>query len=241
MIMRNKSPLQLPRSNSPQMDKLALLNESRSKGRTKPDSSASALSKGLKFAAMRNKARLHLALYARPNYPDTYHYALLVRPKDIAATIALSAELTANKYHVKNTLRINADGIVSQPWIYETTYIPDLAGEPRLLATLVIGKVLVPIEDVGHITQNVPVYQVDDPSGRGEKFNCVEWVRLAIEELRWKDAISDNGLAWEIIHEELLNFMRRKKRDRRWEVGWKGGVPEAVATFDLLTGKDLVF
>ena len=190
---------------------------------------------------MRNKVRLHLALYALPKYPDTYHYALLLRPKDIAATLALSGTLSASKYHVKTTIRTNADGIVSHPWIYETYSIHDLADEPLLLASIVIGKISVSQDRIGEILSRVPIYQDDGSSGRGAKFNDMEWVRLAIEALRQADAVSDDGLTWENVFEESLNYMRRKQAEGRWEVGWKGGDPDAVATFDLLTGKDVLF
>ena len=33
--------------------------------------------------------------------------------------------------------------------------------------------------------------------------------------------------------------MRRKKQEGRWEAGWKGR-PEDVATFDMLTGEEVV-
>ena len=191
---------------------------------------------------MRNKARLHLALYAIPKYPDTYHYALLVRPKDIAATLALSGILHASKYHVKTTFRTNANGVVSQPWIYETSHVHDLTDEPLLLASIVIGKMSVSQDRIGEILSRVPIYQDDGSSdARGSKFNDMEWVRLALEALRQADAVSNDGLTWEAIFEESLNYMRRKQAEGRWEVNWKGGNPEAVATFDLLTGKDILF
>ena len=191
---------------------------------------------------MRNKARLHLALYAIPKYPHTYHYALLVRAKDIAATTALSGCLTATKYHVKTTIRTNADGVVSKPWIYESYHIHDLADEPLLLASIVIGKTSVSNDRVAELLNRVPVYQDDASSGaRGAKFNDVEWVRLAVEALRKGDALSDDGLAWEAVFEGSLDYMRRKQAEGRWEVGWKGGNVDAVPTFDMLTGKDVLF
>lgn len=190
---------------------------------------------------MRNKARLHLALYALPKYPDAYHYALLVRPKDIAATLALSGILTAYKHHVKTTIRTNADGVVSHPLIYETYHIRDLADEPLLLASIAVGKLSVSQDRVGEILRRVPVYQDDGSLGKGAKFNDMEWVRLAIQALREADAVSDDGITWETMFEESMNYMRRKQAEGRWEVGWKGGNPEAVATFDLLTGRDVLF
>ena len=94
---------------------------------------------------------------------------------------------------------------------------------------------------IDEILRNVPIYKDDDSSGNGAKFNDVEWVRLAIEALRQAGAVSDDGLTWEAVFEQSLNYMRRKQAEGRWEVGWKGGNPETVATFDLLTGRDILF
>ncbi|KAL9138734.1 MAG: hypothetical protein Q9175_000089 [Cornicularia normoerica] len=181
---------------------------------------------------MRNKPRLHLALYARPKYPDTYHYALLLRPKSSNAPAAL-------KFHVHNKLQ-KTDDIVSQPWLYETIDIPDISLEPRLLACMVIEKILVPLGRINQILRDVTIHQVDDPSGQGKAFDCVKWVQLAIPALRRADAVSNNGFTWDGIREEALRYMRRKRQERRWEVGWKGGRQEDVATFDMLTGEEVV-
>lgn len=55
------------------------------------------------------------------------------------------------------------------------------------------------------------------------------------------DAVKDDGWEWERVFETSLDYMRRKRAEGRWEVGWKGGNGEAVATFDLLTGRDVLF
>ena len=195
---------------------------------------------------MRNKARLHLALYAVPKQPDTFHYALLVRPKDIAATLALSGPLTATKHHVKATIRTNADGAVSYPYFYESYHIHDLTEEqPLLLATVVVGKLSVSQDRVGEIVRRVPILNNDEVGGAGgrgaAKFNDVEWVRLAFQALIQAGALADDGLGWDKVFEGSLDYMRRKQAEGRWEVGWKGGNPEVVPTYDMLTGKDVLF
>lgn len=242
----NKSRMHIPRSSNPDTDKYSLISEPKPRTPTRfspnPSSpSSSSPFKPFRSPAMRNKARLHLALYALPKYPDAYHYALLLRPKDVAATLALSGVLSATKHHVKTTIRTNADGVVSHPCIYETYHIHDLADEPLLLASIIVGKLSASQDRVGEILARVPIYRDDGSSGPGAKFNDVEWVRLAVEALRQADAVKDDGREWESVFEESLNYMRRKQAEGRWEVGWKGGNPEAVATFDLLTGKDVLF
>ena len=181
---------------------------------------------------MRNKPRLHLALYARPNHPDTYQYALLVRPKPSNAPAAL-------KFHVHNKLQ-KADDIISLPCLYENIDIPSISLEPRLLACIAVEKILSPLGRVNQILREVPIHQVDGPGGHGQDFDSAKWVQLAIQALRRADAVSNNGFTWDGIREEALRYMRRKKQERRWEVGWKGGRQEDVATLDMLTGEEIV-
>ncbi len=87
----------------------------------------------------------------------------------------------------------------------------------------------------------MPISNDNGQASGGNKFTDVEWVRLGIEALKQADALADDGLEWEKIFEGSLEYMRRKKAEGRWESGWKGGNQEAVATFDLLTGKDVLF
>ena len=115
---------------------------------------------------MRNKPRLHLAHYTRSKSPDTYHYALLLRPKSFDAPAAL-------KFHVYNKLQ-KADDIISQPWLYEITDIPDISLEPRLLACIVVEKILVPLERVNQILREVSIHQVEEPDELGLDFDYVK-------------------------------------------------------------------
>ena len=129
----------------------------------------------------RAKPRLHLALYVRPKYPNTYHYALLVYPKDVVSRT--TPAFTVAKHHVKNTFH-NIDDTLSQPWVYGATEIDDFSLEPRTLTRVTIGNILLPLELVEELLPGVPIYQTDDPSGKGEGFGCVEWAQLTILELK---------------------------------------------------------
>lgn len=184
----------------------------------------------------RTKPRLYLALYARAKYPDSYHCALMVCPSGQIPPRATSPTIT--KHHVKNTLQ-NNDGTISQPWIYEVTPIKDPSQESRILVRIVFAKIIMPIEHVNRILRDVPIYQVDDASGHGQAFDCVEWVRLAVENLRSHGALGEATLSWDIIREQSLRYVDFKKEQRRWQVGWKGGTIEHVATLDLLTSKEI--
>ena len=180
---------------------------------------------------MRNKPRLHLALY-RSKRPETYHYALLIRPKPPNAAAAL-------KFHVHNE-PVKIDNIKSEPRVFEAIDIPDISLEPRLLACIVIEKILVPLGRVNQILSDIPIQQIKDPCGEDEGFDCVKWVQLAISALRRAGAVSNNGFTWDGIREEALRYMRRKRLERRWEPAWNGGRQEEIATFDMLTGLDAV-
>ena len=90
----------------------------------------------------------------------------------------------------------------------------------------------------------MPILNTDDTGGgvgRGAKFNDVEWTRLAFEALIHAGALADDGLGWERVFEGSLEYMRRKQVEGRWESGWKGGNPDAVATYDLMMRKDVLF
>ena len=188
----------------------------------------------------RNKPRLHLALYARPKHPGTYHYALLTRAKDITPRLTPSFEPAAIKYHLRSTLQNNGGGIFSQSWDYEEVPVHDIALEPRILVSIVIAKIIVPIENFNDILRGIAIYQVNDHAGLSEGFYCQEWVGLAIQGLRNARAIADRGSSWEEIKNVTRSFIGKKKAEGRWDVGWKGGKQEAVATFDLLTAKEVV-
>ena len=164
----------------------------------------------------RNKPRLHIALYARPGLPNSYHYALIVSSKDGSSDIVM--------YHVTNARR-STQGLPSQRWRHEKFTLNSLSGEPWLLVLVTVAKVLVPLDDVTEILQSVPVYQPEDGE-KYEKFSCVEWVRAAIQRLDEETAIAGdarmNNWAW--LDEEAVKFVQEQKAEGRWDDhGWTGG------------------
>jgi hypothetical protein len=175
-----------------------------------------------------NKPRVYLALYARPKYPNTYHYALHVSPK---LEDPNPGTLCAMKYHSKNILQ-NADGVVSIPWIYAAEPI-NPNSDARLLVRVLLGKVT-DQKRFEALMESVPVIQ-DDPS-----FRCVEWVQTAVEKLAGSDVVKCSGkLEWDTVKRTALDFVERKKKEGRFDVGWKGNAG-LVATYDLHLGKEIV-
>lgn len=209
-----------------------------------------------------NKPRLYLALYARLKHPETYHYALHISPKSSASSSSSDA-LPTKKYHCKNILQLSADNTISTPWTYVAESI-DPATDARLLVRVYLGKLICAAPTyqesvVEQCFQNVQIKQ-DDPG-----FNCVEWVKLAVRALmvaglvdlgakgdgqgkKWRMRIGsgrDGGAErafeeiWEEIRRVALGFVKRKKWEGRWEIGWEGDRSK-VATWDWKTGRELV-
>ncbi|PVI03237.1 hypothetical protein DM02DRAFT_588347 [Periconia macrospinosa] len=181
----------------------------------------------------RNKPRLQLALYARPKHPGSYHYALLTSPKSTPK----QQTNPATKHHVKNTLlpQTISGELPTQPWRYERLAISNIQLEQRLLVRIVIAKVTSSLDALERILETVPVYQTDDlDQVKAQSFNCLAWVRAALDELRVARGGVVDGLGeWEEIQAKAVEYVERKK-----EVGrWRGvGVP----MLDLLDGREVV-
>lgn len=179
----------------------------------------------------RNKPRLQVALYSRPKHPGSYHYALFVASKNGLGQIT--------KHHVKNTLLIDPTGEATAPWRYERTMVSDVGAEQRLLARIVIGKVVVSDEEVQRLVEEVPILQIDDPdTATAQSFTCQTWVRDVFQELRRQEAIATIFEEWEEVEQNASEYVETKREQRRWSGSWKGD--SAVPLMDLLQGKEIV-
>ncbi|KAK7536202.1 uncharacterized protein J3D65DRAFT_627773 [Phyllosticta citribraziliensis] len=198
----------------------------------------------------RNKPRLHLALYARPKHPDAPHYALLICPKNIPTPFApttpsqsQSPQALIHKHHVKNTLQIASDGSgATQPWVYEHARLGSLHEEPRLLFTVAMGKLVESVDKVAAILERVPVCQGGGADDEGtQEFDCVEWVRCAVESLRETGAVS-GLMEWDGLREKAMAFLRTEREGGRWDAGG-GGVNERerrIPVLELIGGAEKV-
>jgi hypothetical protein len=176
----------------------------------------------------RNKPRLQLALYARPKYPGTYHYALFVSPK--------ANGNTGTKYHVKNTLQQDISGQLAQPWRYEKTDIQDVKLEHRLLVRVVIAKVT-STDALEKGLEVVPIYQVNDMDQEKAKgFNCRTWVRTALEKLEEEGVVAGLG-DWDSVQSQSVEYIKKKLKAGRWGAGWTGGTD--VPMLDLLDDREV--
>jgi hypothetical protein len=173
----------------------------------------------------RNKPRLYLALYARPKFPGTYHYALLVSPKIESLN---PEERDSTKYHCKNILQA-AHGVVSTPWTVEREHV-NANADFRILVRVLLGKVPSTTAFDMYIDD---VHWAPDQPG----FSCVEWVRLALDQLR-RSGIA-NVPHWEKVERTALQFVELKKKEGRFEVGWHGDASK-VPTYDMLLKEETV-
>lgn len=180
---------------------------------------------------VRNKPRLQLALYARPKHPSTYHYALLITRK--TNKNPKTTPNSATKFHVKNTIQM-IDGQVVQPWRFERNFITDLSQEHRLLACVIVGKILSDV--VEQVLTEVPVHQIhDSDAAETQAFTCQTWVRTALDELRDSGAVS-GLLDWEVIQKAALEYVEKKK-ESRWAIGMETH-NKRIPTMDLLVGRE---
>jgi hypothetical protein len=89
------------------------------------------------------------------------------------------------------------------------------------------------IELTERIFEDSPVIQ-NDPV-----FNCVVWVQEALERLS-RDEIGGKKIkfGWDEIQNAALEYVNEKKRQGRFETGWKGDTSR-VATFDMASGREV--
>lgn len=130
----------------------------------------------------KNKHRLYLAIYARPQNPHSYHYALHLSPKRSAGPTM--------KFHCKNVLQA-LSGSLSIPWIYECVPLLDANLDARLLARIRLGKIVVSPAKFKSCMQTVPV-----DASTSVKYNCIEWIRRALTLICQERLLEDKGVEW---------------------------------------------
>lgn len=178
----------------------------------------------------RNKPRIQIALYARPKYPGTYHYALYIAPKTNKGSIT--------KHHVKNTLLVGTAGDLIQPWRYEKLELSDINMEMALLLRVTVAKVTKDRSYVEQLLETVPIYQVDDSDQmKAQAFSCRTWIIEAYRRLQAEGAVAAGCIEWEVLDRQAREWIDVQREQGRWRSTWTGS--SAVPTLNLLTGKDI--
>ncbi|RAH57432.1 hypothetical protein BO85DRAFT_477923 [Aspergillus piperis CBS 112811] len=141
-----------------------------------------------------NKPRLYISLHARgggvrpkmPDKEDTYHWSLTILPKDKQQHRfpKTKRSIVGTTYHVRELPTPTGTGMVFK-WTFEER---STALDTMVLVRVLIGKV-VDRERLVEILREVPVGGGEEEGGE-EGWNCVSWVRGAVEAIKRDD---ENG------------------------------------------------
>lgn len=130
------------------------------------------------------------------------------------------------RYHVTN----QTDG----KWVFEERSI-SLKATNMLLVRVMIGKV-VDTEGLRSVMHSIQVKN-NDPA-----WNCVIWIEDALAKLAGGKTIGTSQLNWQTVRDSAMKYVEEKKTQHRFD----GKAPEGqfntsnAATFDLLTGKEVI-
>ncbi|RWA06726.1 hypothetical protein EKO27_g8374 [Xylaria grammica] len=180
------------------------------------------------------KDRLLIALYARggsakmPGLEDTYHWALIVGPKDERRPGEMGT-----RFHAKEKVAVT--GVPPRPhtvWTYEEKAIT-LRPTAMLLVRIVIAKVL-DNKRLQAILQGIPI------RSDTRDWNCVGWVQEAWEALVQDGrALGTSAKSWAAVRDTAMSYVARKKAAHRFD-GQGDYDYTRAATWDMLDGKELV-
>ncbi|KAF2875932.1 hypothetical protein BDV95DRAFT_485478 [Massariosphaeria phaeospora] len=173
-----------------------------------------------------SKDRLYVALYARggaptmPGKEDTYHWALLVGPKDeVENGVGM-------RYHAKERIT----GPNTSAWLFEERETT-LSATSMLLVRVMIAKVEKKDRLLAAI-RNTPVRQ-----GVAE-WNCVAWVQEALRNLEVDGRALGTGVTeWTKVRNAAMEYCQRKKDGHRFD-GQGDYDMKKVPTYDLVEGKE---
>ncbi|OJZ90772.1 hypothetical protein ASPFODRAFT_41214 [Aspergillus luchuensis CBS 106.47] len=201
-----------------------------------------------------NKPRLYISLHARgggirpkmPDKEDTYHWSLTILPKHKQHRSPKPKRMIAGTtYHARELPTPTGTGMVFK-WTFEER---STALDTMVLARVLIGKV-VDRERLVEILRGVPVGGEEEEEGE-EGWNCVSWVRGAVEAIK-RDEDDGNEvlgkgsvLEWRVVRDAAMGFAGRKMGEGwfRSSTSSSGGVEMGdggrVAVWDLVEGKEV--
>ncbi|KAI1370647.1 hypothetical protein F4677DRAFT_451161 [Hypoxylon crocopeplum] len=170
-----------------------------------------------------NKKRLYLALYPSRNPSKReelkYHLALIIGPK-----VEDRNAVPGMRYHAKNDLKGR--------WYYAEDRLPDVQSSVRLLARILIAKVINEKRLV-EILRSVSIVQ-DEPD-----YNCREWIMEAVSRIAGDgQAVGTAQLEWAKIEERARGYVASKTAVGRYEVGHD--MTESKPVWDMLQEKEIV-
>ncbi|KAI1418843.1 hypothetical protein F5Y12DRAFT_401581 [Xylaria sp. FL1777] len=189
-----------------------------------------------------DKDHLYIALYARggaanmPGLEDTYHWALIVGPKnekEAAAEEAAGGPPRGTRSHAREEVTVSGvPPVVHTVWTYEEKAIT-LYPTSMLLVRVLIAKVL-DKNRVHTILRRIPIRS--DTVG----WNCVGWVQEAVEALiRDGKALGTSAKSWPAVRDIAMEYISRKKAAHRFD-GQGTYDLTRTAAWDLLEAKETI-
>jgi hypothetical protein len=156
------------------------------------------------------------------SWTGRYHWALLVGPKKD------KKKSRAVLHHAQERLR---ESEIGTEFFYDRRDVPTGATYMSLVRVM-IGKV----EKKDVLADTIKGVQIrnEDP-----EWNCVIWVKEALEALLLAGALGTNNAAWAKVRETVMWYMEKKKEEHRYD-GQGGFDMDKPATFDMLKDKETI-
>ncbi|KFH41152.1 hypothetical protein ACRE_081310 [Hapsidospora chrysogenum ATCC 11550] len=185
-----------------------------------------------------NKDRLYVALHARagrskmPGGEDKYHWALLIGPKHEVA--GESGKVRGKRIHAKE--RILDDGSGTSTWVYTEEEV-NMKAVMMLLVRVQVAKCR-DTEGVLAALRTVPLR-----GGKKPAWNCVAWVREALETLDGTGVLGRSAvLEWSRVRDASMAYAQKKAAEHRFDGKAKPGRFDTakVPTYDLLRNREMI-
>ncbi|KAL9127601.1 MAG: hypothetical protein Q9217_003559 [Psora testacea] len=154
-----------------------------------------------------------------PGKEDTYHWAFIIGPKQEKEGVQ------GVRYHAIN----RTDG-----WVFEERST-SLDSTNMLLVRVMIGKVI-DTEGVERVMHSIQMKN-NDPA-----WNCVIWIKNILAKLAEGKTMGTSQLDWQTVRDTALRYVEEKKAQHRFDGKAREGQfnTRKPATFDLLTGKEVI-
>ncbi|KAL3430688.1 hypothetical protein BDV09DRAFT_199445 [Aspergillus tetrazonus] len=174
-----------------------------------------------------NKDRLYVALYVRrgdpimPGKEDTYHWALIVGPKDEAQG------KTGVRYHAREIQKV--DG--GSAWFFEEREC--LLTPTSMFRVRVMVSKVADGNRLAQILRKIPIRQ------NLQGWNCVAWVKEALESLSADGTALCTRVDWETVRTETMEYCQKKTDQNRFDGQGSFDLTKAP-TYDSVKRKEII-
>ncbi|KAL6228699.1 hypothetical protein BDW75DRAFT_250907 [Aspergillus navahoensis] len=174
-----------------------------------------------------NKDRLYVALYVRrgdpimPGKEDTYHWALIIGPKNEAQG------KTGVRYHAREIQKV--DG--GSAWFFEEREC--LLTPTSMLRVRVMVSKVADGNRLAQILRKIPIRQ------NLQGWNCVAWVKEALESLNADGTALCTTVDWETVRTETMEYCQKKTDQNRFDGQGSFDLTKAP-TYDSVKRKEII-